>query len=174
MLLFKFRYLITPILFLFILSCSKVNVGGPAGPKGPYGPIGDSSITGPIYGKVFLYDSLGDPMSDNSGASVVFENSSPLIRLLTQADGSFSVSSAPAGVYDISISKDGYGPMKLFHFEHTGGINASQTGRIELGRQLSDRDPCLGGLIFSRFGRLRRHHRPDAGRCDQCRESNQQ
>lgn len=137
MLLFKFRYLITLILFLFILSCSKVNVGGPTGPKGPYGPIGDSSITGPIYGKVFLYDSLGNPMSDNSGASVVFENSSPLIQLLTQADGSFSVSSAPAGVYDISISKDGYGPMKLFHFEHTGGINASQTGRIELGRQLS-------------------------------------
>lgn len=137
MLFFRPRVWLALCAFLSILSCTKVNIGGPAGAQGPPGPPGDTSVAGTIYGKVFLYDSLGNPAPDNSGASVVFENSSPQISLTTQPDGSFSAPGAPAGIYDITVSKTGYGTMKLFHFEHTGGTNASQTGRIELGKQLS-------------------------------------
>jgi hypothetical protein len=137
MLFFRPRVWLTLSAFISILSCTKVYIGGPAGAQGPPGPPGDTSVAGTIYGKVFLYDSLGNPAPDNSGASVVFDNSSPQISLTTQADGSFSAPGMAAGVYDITVSKSGYGSMKIFHFEHTGGPNASQTGRIELGGRLS-------------------------------------
>lgn len=137
MLFIRLRVWLALSAFLSIFSCTKEYIGGPAGAQGPPGPSGDTTASGTIYGRVFLYDSLGNPVQDNSGVSVVFNNSSPQISLTTQADGSFSVPGAPAGVYNITASKSGYGTMKLFQFEHTGGPNASQTGRIELGRQMS-------------------------------------
>ena len=124
-------------LFLFSISCKKEDITGATGPQGPPGKAGDSTLSGPVYGKVALYDTLGNSIPDNSGVSVLFENSSPLINLSTAADGSFSAPNVPAGNYNITASRTGFGSMKLFQFRHSGGINTSQTGMIVMGQQMS-------------------------------------
>jgi len=131
------------ILFVFVLccsiySCKKENVAGPPGPGGPDGPAGDSTLNGSIFGKVFLYDSLGKPLTDYSNSTVLIENISPQASRTTGSDGSFIFPSVSSGVYNLSFSKPGFGTMKIFNFNHTGGINASQTGIITLGAKQSD------------------------------------
>jgi hypothetical protein len=127
--------LVTVLCILF--SCKKTTVEGPAGPPGANGTNGNSTIAGTIYGKVALFDSLGKALTDNSGATILFENTTPQISVTSAADGSFTSPVLSSGIYDISISKPGYGTMRLNHFQHTGGVNTSQTGIIEIGKKLS-------------------------------------
>ncbi len=131
-----------PLLLLFIailciLSCKKVDIAGDTGSQGRPGPTGDSAVSGSVNGRVKLYDTLGNPILDNSGASVIFENSSDVLNLNTGIDGSFSGSSLLSGRYDITVSKTGFGSMKIFGFEESGGVNTGQTGIIEMGQKLS-------------------------------------
>ncbi|HCL84101.1 MAG TPA: hypothetical protein DIC22_09000 [Chitinophagaceae bacterium] len=131
------RALLVMYIFGFLFSCTKTNVVGAAGPQGPNGTDGISTITGTISGKVELYDSLGKAITDNSGATVLFENTSPQISVTTQADGSFTTPLMSSGFYNISISKGGFGTMKLLRFQNTGGVNPGQTGLITLGKMQS-------------------------------------
>ena len=121
----------------FIFSCTKTTVEGPAGPSGANGANGNSAISGTIFGKVELYDSLGKPLADNSGATILFENSNPAVSIVSGTNGSFTSPEMSAGLYNLNVSKPGYGSMELFHFQHTGGINSSQTGLISLGKNPS-------------------------------------
>jgi hypothetical protein len=120
-----------------LFSCSKENVVGPAGPQGLNGPNGDSTISGTIFGKVILYDSLGNALTDNSGATILFENAAPQVSVNSNADGSFTSPIMSSGIYNLSISKTGFGTMKLLHFQHTGGVNTTQAGLIPLGQKQS-------------------------------------
>jgi len=127
--------LLIPILSLF--SCQKKDVAGPAGPQGPTGPPGENvSAKGDIQGKVILYDIFGQPLTDNSGATVSLDNTSPLQQAVTTADGSFTISSVHAGTYDLTIQKQGYGTMPYFNFAHAGTPSPSQTGIIALEQQM--------------------------------------
>jgi len=132
------RILLAFALSCIIYSCTKEDVAGPPGPAGPAGPNGDSNMSGSIFGKVALYDSLGKPLTDYSNSTVLIENISPQASRTTGTDGSFNFPSVPSGVYNLSISKPGFGTMKIFQFNHPGGINASQTGMISLGAKQSD------------------------------------
>jgi hypothetical protein len=124
-------YLLYAFLACLIFSqCKKEDVAGPAGPAGPDGPNGVSAITGIVHGRVILYDSLGKPLTDNSGVSVSVD---PAVSILTQTDGFFTSSAMSAGTYNLSVSKTGYGTMKIYHFQNTGGVNASETGNIQVG-----------------------------------------
>ncbi|HTB25190.1 MAG TPA: carboxypeptidase-like regulatory domain-containing protein [Puia sp.] len=125
------------IIICFLFSCSKENVVGPAGPQGSTGPNGGSTISGTVFGKVELYDSLGNALSDNSGATILFVNTFPQISVVSSADGSFTSPVISAGIYDLSISKAGFGTMKMLHFQHTGGLNPTQAGLIPLGAKQS-------------------------------------
>lgn len=120
-----------------VYSCKKTYVEGPSGPPGPNGTNGDSTISGTVFGKVALFDTLGAAMTDNSGATILFENTSPQISVTSTADGSYTSPVLSSGIYNLSFSKPGYGSMKLIHFQHTGGENASQTGLIEMGKKES-------------------------------------
>ena len=120
-----------------MFACSKVNVAGPQGPPGADGVPGNSILTGTISGKILLYDSLGNPVSDNSGATISVDSTSPLLQSVSASDGRFSIPSVKAGDYDLTTSKQGYGSMHIFNFLNAGGSNPSQTGNIELGQQVS-------------------------------------
>ena len=124
-------------LLLLALSCHKKNITGPAGPQGAAGANGaDSILKGNLQGKVALYDTLGNPMTDNSGASVILENTSPLLQATTAIDGSFTIQSAHAGSYTLSIQKQGFGTMRYFNVVNTGTQPASQAGLLVLPRQM--------------------------------------
>lgn len=129
--------ILTALAVGFILSCTKTDVEGPAGPPGTNGADGNSHISGTVFGKVALYDSLGKPVADNSGATILFENTSPQISLTSAADGSFTSPVLSSGFYNLNISKPGYGPMELVHFQHTGGVNVSEAGLTSLGKKPS-------------------------------------
>ena len=131
------RTLLAVFIAAFLFSCSKTNVEGPAGPQGPNGADGSAGISGTLFGKVSLYDSLGQPISDNSGATVLIENSSPQISIPTNADGSFTTPVLSSGYYNLRISKPGFGTMEMLQFQHTGGQNQSQAGIIAMGRKPS-------------------------------------
>jgi hypothetical protein len=125
------------VLALLFFSCTKQNVSGPAGPPGPNGQNGSASVAGKIFGKVQLYDTLGNAISENSSANVTFENANPAVVLTTAADASFTSPDMPAGFYNIDIQQTGFGTMKLFRYQHTGGINETQMGIINLGQKRS-------------------------------------
>ena len=84
-----------------------------------------------------IADGVGKPVADNSGATIVFENTSPQISLTSGADGSYTSPVLSSGYYNLNISKPGYGPMELVHFQHTGGVNVSEAGLTMLGKKPS-------------------------------------
>ncbi|MFI5155437.1 MAG: carboxypeptidase-like regulatory domain-containing protein [Chitinophagales bacterium] len=128
------------LLVLTAFSCKKETVEGPAGPQGPPGISGTSStLVGTISGRVILYDSVGDPLTDNSGATISLDYTNPVEQGTSNSDGIFSVANVVAGNYDLSISKTGYGSMHILNFLHPGGMNPSHTGNIELGQKISSR-----------------------------------
>ncbi len=129
--------ILTTLFILYILSCKKVNVPGAAGPQGPNGQDGDSVNSGIIFGEVHLYDSVGRAMADNSKATITFENSDPPVVLTSAADGSFSTPVLPAGFYNVTIARAGFGTMKVSRFQNAGGENKGQMGIIELGQKHS-------------------------------------
>ena len=93
----------SPAILLFfiatiVFSCKKTDVEGPAGPPGTNGTNGSSTISGTVFGKVALYDSLGKALADNSGATILFENTSPQISVTSAVDGSFTSPVISSGI----------------------------------------------------------------------------
>ena len=115
-------------LLLLAISCQKKDVVGPAGPQGPAGANGTDNIPkGPLQGTVILYDTLGAPLTDNSGATVSLENTNPLIQATTAADGSFTIQ-ANEGTYNISLQKQGFGTMRFLRIVNTGTQTPTKVG----------------------------------------------
>ncbi|HVU95206.1 MAG TPA: carboxypeptidase-like regulatory domain-containing protein [Puia sp.] len=117
-------------LILFALSCQKKNIPGPAGPQGPAGANGaDNLQKGPLQGTVILYDTLGKPLADNSGATITLENTNPLVQATSAADGSFTIV-ANEGYYNLSIQKQGFGTMRYLRILNTGTPTPTKLGAI--------------------------------------------
>ena len=124
-------------LILFALSCQKKNIPGPAGPQGPTGANGVNNLQkGPLQGKIIMYDTTGTLLADNSGASIILENTSPLIKATTTTDGSFSFDTLNEGTYTLTIQKQGFGTMRYFNIINTGTQPASRTGTLLLTQQM--------------------------------------
>ncbi len=125
-------------LFFLFLSCTKeVDVVGPQGPQGPQGVAGNSdNASGNIQGQIQLYDVNGNALTDNSGANVSIENTSPLINAISSQTGSFVLTAVHTGDYDIDIQKPGFGTMRLLNFQNPGGTKAAQTGILPVGQIL--------------------------------------
>jgi len=132
------RFGLVLLFALAAFSCKKETVEGPTGPQGPPGISGTSStLSGTISGRVILYDSAGNPVNDNSGATVSLDYTNPVEQGTSNSDGIFSINNVVAGNYDLSISKSGFGTMHILNFLHPGGMNPSHTGNIELGQEIS-------------------------------------
>lgn len=124
-------------LILLAFSCTKKDIPGPTGPQGPAGANGaNNQLTGRLQGKVQMYDTTGTLLADNSGASVTLENTSPLIKVTTATDGSFSFDSLNNGVYSLSIQRQGFGTMRFFNITNTGGQAPSRAGTLWLAQQM--------------------------------------
>jgi len=125
---------------LLLFSCTKtIDVAGPQGSQGPQGSNGNPAAAqaGDIQGQVQLYDMQGNLLSDNSGALITLEETSPLLQATSGVDGSFTIPSAHAGNYNLRIEKTGYGTMRFLNVENAGGSPATKLGLLKTGQQLT-------------------------------------
>jgi len=76
-----------------------------------------------IAGTILLYDEDGAALADKSGVSVSIDNSTVSVK--TGTDGKFQFDSIPAGTYDISYSKDGFGTGKIMGLYHAATNHAT-------------------------------------------------
>lgn len=113
-----------------LLSCTKEGAPGPPGPPGDTGvyvpPMGD------ISGKVIVYDSSGKAMADHSGVIVTIDSTD--LKDTTDASGEYNFPQVPAGRYNFSYSKEGYGTYRIIRQLHPGGAQATQLANADVGQ----------------------------------------
>jgi hypothetical protein len=85
-------------------------------------PVGEVK-KGNITGQVILFDAEGNQAADNSGVAVSADNTS--INAKTAANGRWVLDSVPAGTYDVSYAKAGYGTVKTMGLNHQANNNAA-------------------------------------------------
>lgn len=76
-----------------------------------------------ISGLILLYDEDGKVLADKSGVTVSIDNST--VSTKTGIDGKFQLDSIPAGTYDISYSKEGFGTGKIMGLYHEAANHAT-------------------------------------------------
>ncbi|SHM21834.1 carboxypeptidase-like regulatory domain-containing protein [Chitinophaga sp. CF418] len=129
--------------FVAVYSLSSCTKDAPQGPPGPPGDTGVYvPLKGDIRGKVIVYDSTGAPLSDYSGVIVTIDSTN--MADTTDASGAYSFSQVPAGRYNFSYSKAGYGTYRIIRQLHPGGAQVTQMANADVG-QIYVGPPCLGG-----------------------------
>ena len=110
-------------------SCQKeVGPAGANGTNGTNGPL----LTGDITGFVRPLDEFGNILLDKSGVTATLENTNPLVTATSDANGKFTLTGVKTGTYNITLSKAGYGTMKLISVSHAGGSTATTLYRTEI------------------------------------------
>jgi len=107
------------------LVSGLLSMMGCKGEEGPAGP----SLSGAIMGNVVLADSLGNPKSNHSGASVWIEGATDTV--MTDSTGYWRLTGVRTGIYTIVMRKAGYGHMKLPSTQFVGGGNL-YVGKVSL------------------------------------------
>ncbi|MDI1355587.1 MAG: hypothetical protein PSX36_11750 [bacterium] len=92
------------------VSCKKETVEGPAGPQGPAGASGSAS-SGSLSGKVRQYDEFGIEYSSNLNTTTISVEGTTLFTI-TNANGNYTISNVPSGIYDLTFTKINAGLMK--------------------------------------------------------------
>lgn len=82
-----------------------------------------NNTRGNITGYIFLYDEDGTKLSDNGYVTVSIDNST--VSTTTDATGKFQLDSIPAGTYDISYTRDGFGTGKIMGLYHAATNHAT-------------------------------------------------
>ena len=85
--------------------------------------IQGNNTRGNIAGLILLYDEDGKAIADKSGVLVSIDRSTVSTR--TGIDGKFQLDSIPAGTYDISYSKEGFGTGKILGLYHEAANHAT-------------------------------------------------
>ncbi|PSL33490.1 carboxypeptidase-like regulatory domain-containing protein [Chitinophaga ginsengisoli] len=113
-----------------LFSCTK------DAPQGPPGPPGDTGVYAPpkgdIRGKVIVYDSTGKALADYSGVIVTIDSTN--LADTTDANGAYHFNQVPAGRYNFSYSKEGYGTYRIIRQLHPGGAQATQLADADVGQ----------------------------------------
>ena len=90
-------------------------------------PLGTSTFAG----RIALFDSAGHAINDFSGVTVQLDNTN--LQTATNADGSWEIDNVPAGQYDISATKSGFGTFYWYEQTATGGrYDLSTAGLAEM------------------------------------------
>jgi hypothetical protein len=111
--------LYTALLIFFFTSCKKeTGVAGPAGPSGNNGLNGNLLDTGTLNGKLSVYDEYSWPLPDLSGVKVSLTVNNTAQSVLSDKSGNYQFNGLPAGTYNLSFEKNGYGTMKMFGVSH--------------------------------------------------------
>lgn len=104
---------------VLIIGCTgKQGDPGPAGAVGANGTNGSPTL-GSMVGAISLLDTQGQPLADFSGANVALDNTN--ISATTRTDGTFTIGNVPAGTYDITFTKAGFGTSKAISVVYAGG-----------------------------------------------------
>ena len=82
-----------------------------------------NNTRGNIAGLILLYDEDGKTLTNRSGVTVSIDNST--VSTKTGIDGKFLFDSIPAGTYDISYSKEGFGTGKIMGLYHEAANHAT-------------------------------------------------
>lgn len=113
-----------------LVSCTREELQGPPGPPGDTGVY--SPLKGDILGRVFVYDTLGKALADYSGVIVKIDSTD--LSDTTDASGAYSFSQVPAGRYNFSYSKEGYGTYRIIRQLHPGGPQATKLADADVGQ----------------------------------------
>jgi hypothetical protein len=113
-----------------LFSCTKEGEQGPPGPPGDTGVY--VPLKGDIRGNVIVYDSLGRALADYSGVIVTIDSTD--LADTTDASGAYSFSQVPAGRYNFSYSKEGYGTYRIIRQLHPGGAQPTQLADADVGQ----------------------------------------
>lgn len=76
-----------------------------------------------ITGFIYLYDEDGTKLSNNGYVTVSIDNST--VSTTTDASGKFQLDSIPAGTYDITYNRDGFGTGKIMGLYHAATNHAT-------------------------------------------------
>ncbi|MEI8074186.1 MAG: carboxypeptidase regulatory-like domain-containing protein [Bacteroidota bacterium] len=82
-----------------------------------------NNTRGNIAGVIYLYDEDGIRMGDNGYVTVSIDNST--VSTTTDASGKFQLDSIPAGTYDITYSRNGFGSGKIMGLYHAATNHAT-------------------------------------------------
>ena len=85
--------------------------------------IQGNNTRGNIAGMILLYDEDGNRLSDNGLVTVSIDNST--VSTTTDAKGKFQLDSIPAGTYDITYSREGFGSGKIMGLYHSATNHAT-------------------------------------------------
>lgn len=114
-----------------LFSCTKEGDPGPQGPPGDTGVF--APLMGDIMGKVVVYDTMGNPLSDYSGVQVIIDSTG--IDTVTDASGNFRFNQVKAGLYNFSFKKEGgYGTYRIVHQLHPGGPQPTKLANADVGQ----------------------------------------
>jgi hypothetical protein len=90
------------------------------GCKGNTGPVGPSgTLSGDLYGKMFLFDADSSRITDNSGVTISIVGTGKSTS--TDREGWWRINGLSAGTYTLVFAKPGYGTYKQFGFQFVGG-----------------------------------------------------
>ena len=96
-------------------------------------PLGLSTFAG----RVALFDSTGHALNDFSGVTVQLDNTN--FQTTTKTDGSWEIDNVPAGQYDVSATKTGFGTFYWFEQTATGGrYDLSTAGLARVTKVVAD------------------------------------
>ncbi|MCF6406574.1 carboxypeptidase-like regulatory domain-containing protein [Chitinophaga filiformis] len=109
----------------------------------------DLKRKGDITGKVVVYDSLGRPLSDYSGVQVIIDSTNR--STLTDASGAYVFHRVPAGIYNFSFKKEGYGTYRIIRQQHAGGSQPTRLDTADVGK-IYDGPPVTLYTIISLGG----------------------
>lgn len=127
-----------------LFSCTKEGTQGPPGPPGDTGVY--VPLKGDLTGKVTIYDTLGRALADHSGVVVIIDSTG--LADTTDASGAYSFTDLPAGRYNFSYMKEGYGTYRIIRQLHPGGPQVTKLADADVG-QIYDGPPVT---LFFHFG----------------------
>ena len=96
---------------LFLFVC-VVLLGSCGSSTSPSTTFNNFPSPGTLTGQVLLYDSIGYQWGHLEGVQVSLDQT--ILSTLTDAGGYWEIGGIPAGAYDITFSKGGYGRTRLF------------------------------------------------------------
>ncbi len=78
-------------------------------------------LEGNMVGYVYTYDEYGNPFEDHSEVRITALGHAGRYSVYSDPEGRFELVYLPAGTYELSFEKEGFGTMKQFGVQHLGG-----------------------------------------------------